>query len=295
MLTRILPHLALLMAMFVWATSFIALKIGLSAYSPTTLMAFRMTVAAAMFLPFARSLWRAFRCGGHWKLLGFMLLCEPCFYFLFETYALRYTSASQAGMVVAVLPVTVTIAARIALGERAAPRAAIGCVLAVGGVIWLSLDAVRTESAPNPMLGNFLEVLAMLCATVYTVSLKRLSTVYTPVQMTAVQSAAGMVFFVLLMLLAPPEPAVPASAEFPAWLPPAAVIYLGICVTLGGYGFYNYGVSRVRAGQASAYLNLIPVMTLALGVLFLREAFAPEQYLASGLVIAGVLLSQQRS
>ena len=61
MLTHILPHIALTMAMLVWGTSYIALKIGLSVYTPTQLMALRMTVATCMFLPFAASIWRALK------------------------------------------------------------------------------------------------------------------------------------------------------------------------------------------------------------------------------------------
>lgn len=72
------------------------------------------------------------------------------------------------------------------------------------------------------------------------------------------------------------------------------MLYLGGCVTFGGYGLYNFGVNRLCAGQAAAYTNLIPVFTLLFGVSLLHEVFLPSQYLASVLVIAGVLLSQWR-
>lgn len=39
-----------------------------------------------------------------WKYIVLLALCEPCFYFVFEGYAMIYTTASQAGMVVAALP-----------------------------------------------------------------------------------------------------------------------------------------------------------------------------------------------
>lgn len=68
--------------------------------------------------------------------------------------------------------------------------------------------------------------------------------------------------------------------------------YLGGVVSLGGYGLYNVGVSRLSAAGAAAYTNLIPILTLASGVILLREVFLPGQYMASVLVVAGVLLSQ---
>ncbi len=294
MLVRFLPHLALVLAMFVWSTSFIALKIGLSSYTPTELMAGRMTVASIMFLPLARSLWKALRKGGHFRLLALMLLSEPCFYFLFESYALRYTSAAQAGMVVSLLPLLVGIAAWFFLGERVGLRVWTGFLMAVAGVVWLSLDAVETRSAPHPMLGNMLEMLAMYCATGYTVTLKRLSSIYAPLHLTAFQAVAGMLFFVPLALITPGSEGLALDLDIPFWLPPFSVVYLGIFVTLGGYGLYNFGVSRLTAGQSSAYTNLIPVMTLFLGVLFLHETFLLSQYVASLLVVTGVALSQQK-
>ena len=52
------------------------------------------------------------------------------------------------------------------------------------------------------------------------------------------------------------------------------------------------GGSRLSAAGAAAYTNLIPILTLASGVILLREVFLPGQYMASVMVVAGVLLSQ---
>lgn len=287
------PHLALFAAMFVWSCSFIALKVGLSGMTPVEVMAGRMTVGTLIFLPCLPRLWRALREHGRVKALLVMVFCEPCLYFLFEIYALRYTSASQAGMVVAMLPLCVALAAWGILRERVQPRVLAGFTMALVGVIWLSLDAVTTDNAPHPVLGNFLEACAMCCATGYTISIKRLTSTYTPLQLTAFQSVAGMCFFVPMLLLPIPGQPLPLDMNLPSWAPMAAVVFLGAGVTLGGYGLYNYGLSRLPAGQASAYTNLIPVMTLFLGVFLLHEVFLPAQYVASALVVAGVLLSQQ--
>ena len=297
LMQALLPHAALFTAMFIWSTSFIALKIGLSGFAPLEVMGGRMTVAALAFLPLWPTLARALRTQGRWKALLFMVICEPCLYFSCEIYALRYTSAAQAGMIVAMLPLCVAVAAWVVLRERTSPRVWAGFVMALAGGIWLSLGAVNTENAPNPILGNALEALAMCCATAYTISVKRLSSSYSPMQLTACQSSTGMIFFLPLALTIGGGAALPLAAELPplpAWAPTAAVVYLGGLVTFGGYGLYNFGLSRLPAARASAYTNLIPVMTLGMGVYWLNEVFTPAQYAASALVVAGVLLSQIR-
>ena len=96
-----------------------------------------------------------------------------------------------------------------------------------------------------------------------------------------------MSFFAGLLALAPLDyTPVLLHVEVPDWAPWASVVYLGGVVSLGGYGLYNVGVSRLSAAGAAAYTNLIPILTLASGVIL------PGQYMASVLVVAGVLLSQ---
>ena len=73
-----------------------------------------------------------------------------------------------------------------------------------------------------------------------------------------------------------------------------SILYLGVFVTIGAYGLYNYGMSKIPASQASAFVNLIPVITLFMGWLFLGERLNVLQYAASAVVVAGVYLSQDR-
>lgn len=293
--SRLLPHLALLVAMLFWSTSYPAMRIALTGLDPVTLMFGRMLAATLVLLPVLPGLWRALRRQGGWGWLLFMGLCEPGCYFLLEANAMRFTTASQAGMIVAALPLFVGLLAWLALRERVGRLGWLGFGVAVAGVIWLTLAAAPQESAPRPVLGNLLEGLAIVCGALYTVTARHLSARYSPLQITLVQSLVGLGFFGTLCLLASStaEP-VNLGLDLPSWAPWACVVYLGCVVSLGGYGLYNVGVHGLSAAQAAAYTNLIPVMTLIIGVCFLHEVFLPSQYAASLLVIAGVLLSQWR-
>jgi drug/metabolite transporter (DMT)-like permease len=181
----------------------------------------------------------------------------------------------------------IAVVARFALAERVRPRTWLGFVLCVAGVVWLSAGGTADETSPNPALGNFLEVLAMACATGYMITLKRLSVRYTPWFLTAVQAVVGMVFYlpILLMPFTRMPEALPTG-------PVLAVVYLGSIVTIGAYGCYNYGLSRIPASQASAFVNLIPVSAAVMGFLFLGERFTLSQMAASAVVLAGLFLTQ---
>ncbi|HMM37817.1 MAG TPA: DMT family transporter [Desulfovibrio sp.] len=286
----LLALLALVSASTLWASSFVALKVAFRHYDPMLVIFGRMAVASLCFA----LAWKGLRAGisyrrGDWKPLLFMAVCEPCFYFIFEAMALKHTDASQAGMITAMLPLLVAVAARFVLKEHISRRTLAGFGVAIAGAILLSAGGQATLSSPNPALGNFMEFLAMVCATGYMITLKSLSARYSPWVLTSLQAFVGALFYLPLAL----GPWAPPIGEFePLGL--AAILYLGMFVTIGGYGFYNYGMSKVPANQASAFINLIPVITLFLGWAMLDEQLSPAQYAASGLVLAGVFLSQDR-
>jgi drug/metabolite transporter (DMT)-like permease len=283
-----LPVVSLLVATVLWASSFIALKLAFRSYDPMFVIFGRMAVASACFLVFLPGFLKKLNYrSGDIRYFAFMVLCEPCLYFLFEAKAIENTTASQAGMLCATLPLIVAVAAWIFLKETISRRMMAGFFLAIIGAVWLSISAESSQDAPNPALGNFFEFVAMVCAAGYVITCKYLTARYSPFFLTAIQAFVGAVFYLPLIFF--PEPSLP-TVFVP--VPAMAVVYLGAVVTLGAYGCYNYGVSKLPASQATAFINLIPVFTIILGWLILGEKFNFMQYLAAATVFAGVILSQ---
>ena len=170
-----LPMAALTLAMALWSSAFIALKNILAVWGPGQVIFARMLVASICFLLLLKY-WRRIRYqAGDWRWLALMSLAEPCLYFSLEANALTYTSAGQAGMVTATLPLMVSFTAFFMLGERITSRQLLGFLLAISGVVWLTLAGDHQASAPAPLLGNLLELGAMACASFYAVLLKKLS------------------------------------------------------------------------------------------------------------------------
>lgn len=105
--------LALFGAVLLWSSSFIALKIAVSAFDPMVMVFGRMLSSLVALMLLRVTVWRRAEAPmlldrrvtrREWKYIVLLALCEPCFYFVFEGYAMIYTTASQAGMVVAALP-----------------------------------------------------------------------------------------------------------------------------------------------------------------------------------------------
>ena len=128
---KIKALIALWSAVILWGSSFIALKFAFQHFDPMVVIFGRMIVASICFLFVYKRICNVEYRPGDWKLLLFMGICEPGFYFVFEALALTYTDASQAGMICALLPLIVAFAAYFTLKERISRRTITGFAIAM--------------------------------------------------------------------------------------------------------------------------------------------------------------------
>jgi len=285
------PYAAILSAMFLWSSTFVVLKLVFAVFDPMVVLFARMAVACLCLglIVWWRGGVRFDYRRGDWKWFLLLGMIEPCLYFLFEANALRYTSASQAGMVTTAMPFMAALGAMVYLGERLDWHKWLGLALSCLGIIWLTLSGHPDLHAPNPLLGNLLELCAMACSAAFVLIIKRLSDHYSALVMTGVPALMGCIWFGAGLLL----PGVALPAHLPL-VPVLMVVYLGACVTLGAYGLHIWAVSRVPVVVATSFNNLIPVMTVLSAWLVLGETLSHGQWLACALVFAGVLLGQRR-
>lgn len=287
--SSIVPYLCLAAAVLLWGTSFVATKLALTGLPPLAVVWLRMTLASAIMALFWGRVPKAGRQKGDLRWLILVCLLQPCLYFVLESYAVSLTTSSQAGMVSALVPLLVAAGAWAFLREKLTLRTMLGIAVSMGGVGWLSLSGNAEETAPNPALGNFLELLAMFCAAGYMLVVKHLSSRYDSWHLTGLQAFAGALFFLPGALLSGSGVSGWAAAPLEAWL---AVGYLGCVVTLGAFGLYNMAVVRLPAAQAAASINLVPLVAVLSGWALLGETLAPAQMAACALILAGVLLGQ---
>jgi drug/metabolite transporter (DMT)-like permease len=289
--SRPVTVIALVGAMVLWASSFIALKYAFMSYDPMVVIFARMAIALLFVLLFFSHVFRGLDITrSDLKYLSLMALFEPCLYFIFEAEALLNTTASQAGMITALLPVMVAIGAWLWIGEQITRRIVIGGLLAFAGAVWLSLGGEASSYAPRPLYGNLMEFLAMVMAVGYTLTLKHLSKRFKPLFLTAFQALIGTLFFLPFLFL--------KSVTFPTvfpLLPSLSVLYLGVAVSFGAYGLYNYGVSSIPASEAVLYINLIPVFAVILAYLLLNEKFGLNEVLGGMVILLGVWIAQSKA
>jgi drug/metabolite transporter (DMT)-like permease len=283
----LLPLALLAGAVLFWGTSFAAIKVALNSFTPMTTMWLRMAVATFAFAPFWVRIPRPRYRAGDWKLLALAAFCIPCMYYLAEGYAVQLTTSSQAGVISAIVPLLVAAGAWVFLRERLNWQGAVAIALSLAGVAVLSLSGDAARSAPNPALGNVLELLAMLAAAGSMLAVKHLSTRYDPWWLTGMQAAVGAVFFLPMALAS--DPATWLNATPAAW---ACVAYLGVFVSLGAFGLYNSALKALPASRAALSINMVPAVALLTGWLVLGESLDAVQLAACAVVVGAVVFGE---
>ena len=285
-----LPLIGLATAVLLWGTSFVAIKAALTGFGPLVIVGARMILASALMAPLWSRLPSPRRLPGDWKLIALIALLWPCLYYALEGNALQLTTSSQAGTISALVPLFVVVGARLFLAEHLSGRAIVGLAVSLVGVAALSLGGATEASAPNPALGNSLEVAAMAGYAVSTLVLKSLTRRYDPWLLTGLQCLTGAIVFLPALALTPFQTWQTAGPE--AW---AGLIYLGLLVTLLPAGLYNFAVSRMAAGRAAIAINLVPVVALVSGWAIMGDSLTLVQGIACGAVLGGVLLGQSKA
>ena len=283
-----LPTIAMLIVILTWGGSFAVTKTAIAYLKPELVLFCRMALGSIIFLLCWKKLRRTRIIRKDIPLLLLMLLFEPCLFFLLESYALTYTTASQAGMIVATSPLFTALAAWIALREKPGLLMWAGFSFSIFGICMLSFDSLQTETSPNPMLGNILQILCMCCGAGFIVCVRKLGARYSGFFLAAFQALAGTAFFLVLAIV--------RGAEIPSEItlvPVLCLLYLGVFVTFAGISFFNYGVSKLPAATSAGLLNLVPLTAVLFGVIFLGESMTSMQWVAGLFIVAGVLVSQK--
>jgi drug/metabolite transporter (DMT)-like permease len=209
---------------------------------------------------------------------------------VFMLFGVSMTSALAAGVIMAGLPAAVALLSLVFLGERVAPRVALGIGCAVGGIALVSLsrhtDAAGADSATS-LLGNLMLLGAVTCEATYVVIGKKLAGHVGPKRISALINLWGLVLvtpFGLWQALRFDFAAVPAGSW---WL----LLFYSIAASMVTVWLWMTGLKHVAASSAGVFTVLLPVSAAAVGVFFLGERFSVAQAGAFALALIGVVLA----
>lgn len=284
----LLTYLALSGAALFWGLSFVGTKIALETLPTFTLIFGRFGLASIFFLILmGRHGFPRFSRRDHVKVF-FTALFEPGLYFVFETLGLQYTSAAKTSLIIATIPLAVTILSRTVLGERTTWASIIGIFVSLIGIaILITGDPSFGWDLSGPLFGDLLVLGAVISAALYMIIARNLGTRHTALEITTLQIFWGAIMFAPGFLWE--LPGIEWSAVSMASL--GSLIYLTLFATIAAFLCYNYALTQVPASRAAIFINCIPVVTAIGSWVILGELLTPVQMAGGALVIAAVCMA----
>ncbi len=270
----------------IFGLSFLVTKSALEAFTPFQILFLRFALATAVLGLLAAIGVTKLRYRGKPKgILALTCLFQPILYFLFETYGVRDTATSTAGLILGAMPAAVAALAVPLLKERlSAPRAA-GLLLSVGGVALVTVAGGSDGS--DSARGMALVGLALACASFYNIYSRKASAWYGPAEITFAMMASGAAVFGLLALAERAAGGPPLAAR----LSPGAVgaiAYLGLLSSVLAFFLVNLTLSRLKAAQSAVFGALVPAISLAAGALLRGESVGAAKLLGAAAILAGL-------
>ncbi|MFU8793310.1 MAG: DMT family transporter [Acholeplasmataceae bacterium] len=283
-------HIAGLLFATIFGFSFMFSKVALAYVSPIGLIAYRFLVAFIIFelLRLTKVVTIKFH-KYQVKALLFVVLFQPILYFLFETYGLNFTTSAEAGMMIALIPIFVTILSGLILHERIKGIQIFFILLSVTGVIFIQL-AKTNGGLQFQILGFVLLLLAVISAAMFNIASKSASKHLKPYELTYFMMLSGaivfnMIYITQLLILRTPAVYYQVLTNVEVLLP---IIYLGSIASIGGFFLVNYALSKLPAHVTSIYANLSTIVAIIAGAIFLNETLYIYHIIGSAMIITGV-------
>jgi len=274
------------LVMLLWAGNSIVARAVRMDVPPLTLAFVRWTGASLFLLPFAwrplRKDWPVIR--QHWRIVLLLGLLGVGAFNAFLYSGLQYTTATNALLLHAGIPVLVVILDRLIFGTRANPLQAIGLVASVAGMLTIVFKgdlaaALRLHFG----FGDGLVLCGVAVWSFYTVFL-RLRPRTAPISFIAATFAVGVITMAPL-----------AAWEWSEglrihWSPGvgAAFLYVAVLPSILSYFIYNYAAHTVGPAHAGQAITMMPLFGALLSALLLGETLHTYHFIGMGFIMVGV-------
>ncbi len=281
-------HLAALVTIGIWGTTFISTKILLKEFQPVEILFFRFVMGYLVLLAVCPR--RLKKVSRRQELVfagaGFSGIC---LYYLLENIALTYTMASNVGVIISAAPFFTAILSQLFIKSEERLQAGFfaGFAAAMAGVVMISLNGSSFSLNPK---GDVLAVAAAFVWGCYSILTRKIAgfggSVIPAVRRTFFY---GIVFMVPALFFFDFELGL---SRFTDAAYAVHIVYLGAGASALCFVTWNYAVKTLGAVKTSIYIYLVPVITIAASVIILKEPVTWISAAGTVLTIAGLFISE---
>ncbi|HEY9079198.1 DMT family transporter [Magnetovibrio sp.] len=294
MVSKMPPALLLTLSALFWGGNFVVGRWAHSDIPPLNLTFWRWLASGLILLPFvARGIWlhRAL-IRKHFALLTVLAVTGMVMFHSFTYIALNTTTAINAAVVLASMPMVIPVISVLVGDERLSTRQALGIGISVLGVVaivsrgdWQVLVHLSFTPGDLWVLG------AVLAWSVYSVLLKRLP------------KGEGQKLPPMVLLGTTNWIAIAVLLPFYLWeyntvggfavgvSSLMVIAYVALFASIAAFVCWNAAVPQVGANKAGLFIHLIPLFASIFSIIFLGESLKLYHLIGIAPILTGVYLT----
>lgn len=287
-----------------WGTSFVSVKALLPEVSPITVITLRFTIAVGFLwlVDLARRLAAAGRKAGRaaegtprdlllpprdqFPTIALLGLIGVFIHHMLQANALRFTSSSSAGWLVALNPLFIATFAALLLKERFPTQVKSGFAIALLGVLLIVSKGDPRSMLKSPSsVGDVLMIISGVNWAAYSTVLKRANLPFSPLKTTLWAESFGLLLLLPVWLWSGGFAEV-AHVSPTGWL---HLTNLGILSSGLAYVFWGEGLARLKASRVAVFQYLQPTVTMTASSLLLGENLGWWLFAGGAIIVTGII------
>lgn len=280
-------HIISVFTILVWGTTFISTKIILKDFMPVEILFIRFLIAYITLIVIYPKFEKIKSFKDELIFVG-LGLSGVSLYFITENMALKFTLASNVGLIISTAPIITAILANyFTKDEKMNSNLFLGFVIAILGIFLVMFNG-RFILKLNPK-GDFLTLAAALTWAIYSVLVRLVDKGYNSILTTRKIFFYGLLTSIPLLILfkADLKPDNPLNITLIL-----NIIFLGLIASALCYVTWNKAVSILGSVRTSNYIYLIPFVTMVTSIVVLHEKINAFTIFGGILILTGVYVSE---
>jgi drug/metabolite transporter (DMT)-like permease len=277
-----------MLVLAIWGFAFVFIRLAVREIPPSSLAFLRFTVAyiVLLFVPTKKPANLSFALNVRIFVLGFF---GVALYFIFENWGLVYTTATNASILVSLIPVLTLIGAVVFFRERYNVWNVVGIVISFAGgalIIWNG----KVNFHLNP-IGDFFILICSLSWTIYTLLSRNILKDTSPLFVSRRMILAGCLFLLPIFLWELTH----GKLDHISRMTVMSILYLGVLSSALAYVIWNQAIRVLGVVFVTNLIYLQCIFTMLAAGVTIHEKITLLLIGFTAIVIVGVTLANAPS
>lgn len=284
----IFAHALAIITILIWGTTFISTKILLTQFSPEEILAYRFFLAFLILIVIYPRKVKLLPIKE--ELLFFLLGATGIsLYYWTENLALKYTYASNVGLISSSIPIfTALIAHFIYNNEKFTINIFLGFIIAIIGISIVVYNGKVLKLNPK---GDLMAIISAVLFSVYSILIKKVNDKYNQIFVVRKIFFYGIVTMLPILFISKASIFKVSSLDINIVL---NLLFLSVFASVLCFLMWNKAINIIGSIKTTNYIYLVPLITMISSNIILGENISALMLLGGLLIFVGVYVNQSK-